>query len=86
MSNLQHLDVTGYGDILLWGKEEGEDGSIVKRGIFPISRYDNMLNRPRTINEDTSLAVTPNADFHLVVTETEEVSDDEIFKLFGQIW
>ena len=86
MANIQHLDVSGYGDTMLWGKEEGENGDIKKMGIFPISRYENMLNRPRTVTEDTSLAVTPNANFHLVVTETEEVSDDTIFELFGQIW
>ena len=86
MPNVQHLDVSGYGDTMLWGKEEGENGDIRKAGIFPITRYENNLNRPRTINEETSIAVTPNANFHLVVTETEEVSDDTIFELFGQIW
>lgn len=86
MANIEHLDVSGYGDTILWGKEEGDNGDIKKMGIFPISRYDNMLNRPRTVDEESSLAVTPNANFHLVVTETEEVSDDIIFELFGQIW
>lgn len=86
MANIHHLDISGYGDTMLWEKEEGENGDIKKMGIFPISRYDNMLNRPRTVTEDSSLALTPNANFHLVVTETEEVTDDEIFKLFGQIW
>lgn len=81
-----HTDVVGYSDEMLWGKEEDSNGKIKKRGIFPITRYDNILNRPRTITEDGSIANTPNADFHLVVTETEEVSDDVIFKLFGQTW
>lgn len=86
MASISHLDVTGYGDTFLWGKEEGENGDIKKKGIFPISRYDNMLNRPRVITEDSSIAVTPNANFHLAVTDVEEVSDDKIFELFGQIW
>lgn len=85
-SNSTHTNVGGYHDTMLWGKFEEDNGDIEKRGIFPVTRYANVMNRPRTITEDSSLASTPNADFHMVVTEVEEVSDDTIYDLFGQIW
>lgn len=83
----QHpTNITGYSDLLLWEKEEDQNGKISRRGIFPFTRYPNILNRPRVITEESSVAVTPNADFHLLTTETEEVDDDTIYNLIGQVW
>ena len=82
----QSTNIVGYSDLLLWEKVEDKSGKISRRGIFPFSRYANILNRPQVITDDSSVSDTPNADFHLLVTETEEVSDDVIYKLIGQIW
>lgn len=86
MANSTHLDVSGYADQMTWIKNEDENGRLRKTGIFPITRYPNVLNRPRTITEGETLAQTPNADFHLLTTDVEEVVDDKIFELFGQTW
>lgn len=82
----EHLDVAGYHDGLDWYVEELPDGTIKKHAFFPITRYRNNLNRPRVITENSSMAATPNADFHLLTTEVEEVSDDLIYELMGQTW
>lgn len=79
-------DIVGYSDTMLWDKEEQDDGTIKRRGVFPITRYHCVLNRPRVIEEGSALAVTPNADFHLLVVEAQEVDDDTIFNLIGQVW
>lgn len=83
-------NVSGYEDVMLWRKEEKKDvsgnSSVERVGVFPIGRYDNILQRPRLIEENISLMDTPNLNFALVATAVEEVSDDVIYELFGQIW
>lgn len=79
-------NIVGYSDTLFWDKVENDDGTVSRRGVFPISRYNCILNRPRVINEGEYVTDTPNANFHLLVTETEEVSDDTVFNLIGQVW
>lgn len=80
------LDVAGYMDNLLWGKQENSKGESVKYGVFPFTRYGNVLNRPRVISEEGNIAATANGDFHVVVTDIEDVSEDDVFKLFRQNW
>lgn len=83
-------NISGYEDVMLWRKEEkkdvNNDTSVERVGVFPIGRYDNILQRPRMLPENTSLMDTPNLNFALVATETEEISDDVVYELFGQIW
>ena len=85
--NLSHLDVSGYQDGMIWGKYQGSSESdYTKRGIFPFTRYDCILNRPRVIIPGMTIADTPNTPFNLVVVDEEEMSDDDIFALYGQSW
>lgn len=80
------LPLAGYADAMLWGKVEDVDGEDHKYGIFPTTRYRNVMNRPRLIMENQSVSDTANADFHLVCTDVEVVDDEEVFSLFKQAW
>lgn len=61
-----------------------ENGEKKRKGIlFPFTRYDNILNRPKVSD---NIRASNNPDFLLVPTETVEVDDGEIYKLFGQEW
>lgn len=82
----KYLDIGGYYDHVEWAKRELLDGTIKRFAVFPVTRYHNILNRPRVITEESSMAATTNADFHLLTTDVEEVSDDEIYSMMGQIW
>ena len=82
----KRLPIGGYFDHMEWAKMETPDGDIQRFGVFPITRYRNILNRPRIITEESSMAATTNADFHFLTTEVEEVSDDLVFGWMGQIW
>ncbi len=84
--NKRFLDVAGFMDNLLWGKQKNASGNDVKYGVFPITRYRNVLNRPRVIPEEGNIAVTPNGDFHLVVTDIEDIDDDAVYALYRQNW
>lgn len=77
-----HLDIIDYIDSFLHVKEEvnHEDKQVM---VFPASRYQAVLNRPRLIS---NVQDSPNSTFHLLETERIEVNDDELFKLFGQSW
>lgn len=61
-----------------------ENGEKKQKGLlFPFTRYDNILNRPKVSD---NIRASNNPDFLLVPTETVEVDDSEIYKLFGQEW
>ena len=61
-----------------------ENGVKKKKGIlFPITRYDNILNRPIVSSDILS---SKNPDFLLVPTDTVEIDDGIIYELFGQQW
>lgn len=82
-----HLDVTGYVDGQMWIRHQGSSESdLSKRGFFPFTRYNCILNRPRVITESVRLADTPNMDFALVTSEVEDVPEDDIFALYKQSW
>ena len=86
-TNLSHLDVSGYEDAMIWAKHEGaSESDYTKRGVFPFTRYDCVFNRPRVIIPGVKIADSPNTAFNLVVTDEEEMSDDDIFALYGQSW
>lgn len=79
------LNITGYLDVLPWAKtEEGE--TLSKQGVFPVTRYEDVLNRPRALHLSKPLVSAPTASFHLVVTDVLEVDDDTIFEWYNQVW
>lgn len=82
----RYLPEGNYLDVLNWGKTEDDLGESIKHVVFPITRYRNILNRPRLIDEDVSVATVPSGDFHFVTTAVEEVDDNTIYDYFKQIW
>lgn len=61
-----------------------ENGVKKKRGLlFPITRYDNVMNRPIVASNIRS---SKNPDFLLVPVSTVEIDDEEIFNMYGQEW
>lgn len=70
-SKIQHRDV------ILHDKIE-EDGEIKEGIIYPVTRYDNILNSPKVVFDITS---ANNPPFLLVVSEESTMEDDEVFNL-----
>lgn len=70
-SKIQHRDV------ILHDKIE-EDGEIEEGIIYPVTRYDNILNSPKVVFDITS---ANNPPFLLVVEEESTMEDDEVFNL-----
>ena len=82
-----NMDITnaGYSDVLMNMHDDSAEGSeeARRRGAFPITRYSSLLNRPRVIYDAQQM---PISNFHLLVTEEGEISDDKVYEMFGQIW
>lgn len=70
-SKIQHRDV------ILHDKIE-EDGEIKEGIVYPVTRYDNILNSPKVVFDITS---ANNPPFLLVVEEESTMEDDEVFNL-----
>lgn len=71
-----------YDDVLLHFKENDTEDKKDVVG-FPITRYDNVLNRPRAVDQPGK---AKNSEFALFVCESEEVDDEDMFNLYGTIW
>ena len=82
----QKLPVGGYMDSLIWVKVENAVGELTKYVFYPITRYRNIMNRPRVISESDNVAATPNGEFHLVTTDIEDVDEQVLFELYRQTW
>lgn len=84
----QHLPIAvpEMVDSQLWVKLENALGDPVKAMFFPITRYRNVLNRPRLVTESDNVANMPNGEFMLVTTEVEDVDEEVIFNLYKQTW
>lgn len=65
-------------DLLMHGK----DSDRTERILLPITRYGNILNAPNVVSEDLE---TRGAPFHLLETDSIEMSEDEIRQLCGRI-
>lgn len=63
-------------DILMHGK----DSDAVERVLMPITRYGAVLNAPNLVTEEIE---TNGAPFHLLVTDTIIMTDEEIRKITG---
>lgn len=71
-----------YVDTFLYAKDD--DNEKKERVLsFPFTRFDNVLNRPRVTENPIE---EPNPDFLLVVTETGEMDDSDVFNLIGKEW
>lgn len=71
-----------YVDTFLYAKDD--DSEKKERVLsFPFTRFDNVLNRPRVTENPIE---EPNPDFLLVVTETGEMDDSDVFNLIGKEW
>lgn len=84
MSSANEMPVEGFSDIFLHeiiGKKRSKNKK--KRTIFPFTRYDNVLNRPRVTS---NIRESTNPDFMLVTIDEEEISSGEVFRLFNQTW
>lgn len=65
-------------DVLLHDKNSDR----TERVILPITRYDNVLNAPKIVNNGNSLKGAP---FLLLKTGTETLSAADLRKLAGDI-
>ena len=75
-------DFKGYSDIVMHSKEL-VDGVNEERIVFPITRYDNVLNAPK-VTDDPSKA--ENSEFILMTSEESEVDSNTIYDLIGKRW
>lgn len=76
------MDNTGYQDLLLHAKvkKENKESQVA---IFPITRYDNILNAPKVVSKVDD---SHNPSFMLLETETENVDDNIIFDMLNDEW
>lgn len=80
-----NIENGGYSDVVMHMHADPAEGSTAGREVtgFPVSRYEALLNRPRVIDDAQKM---PISNFHLLVTEEGEISDDKVYAMFGQIW
>lgn len=78
-----YMDTNESMDVLMWGKQEADDGSLSKSITYPTTRYGAVLNRPRVLS---TIDGSPAGPFHLVITGVEEVDDDDVFDMYKQMW
>ena len=75
-------DFRGYSDIVMHSRET-VNGIDEERIVFPITRYDNILNAPHLTTDPSAIK---NAEFVLFETESMEMSQEDIFKLYDKTW
>lgn len=72
----------GYSDILMHSKEV-VDGISEERIVFPVTRYDNVLNAPH-VSDDPKLS--ENSEFILLTSEEPLMDSEEVYRLIGKKW
>lgn len=72
----------GYSDIVMHSKEN-VDGISEERIVFPVTRYDNVLNAPH-VSDDPAHA--ENSEFILMTSEEKEMDSDLVYALIGKKW
>lgn len=80
MSNIKR---EGYYDTPLWGKTVNENGEEVESLLFPVTRYKNIVGRPAVVTDMNDIIPT---DMALLKVSEDEIGDDVIYELTGQIW
>jgi hypothetical protein len=78
MSNVIRTTPISASNVLIHAKLSRE----VEKVTFPITTYDNVLNKPEVLTDVTEKIGAP---FHLLVTDMEECEDDYIIELCGHI-
>jgi hypothetical protein len=73
----------GYYDTPMWGHMTTDEGETVRVMVLPITRYDNILGRPRLITDMEKAIPT---DISLLKAGEREVSDAIIFQKADQSW
>jgi hypothetical protein len=79
----QVLPIGGYYDTPLWGTMANAEGEKVRVLSFPITRYDNVLGRPKML---TNMETAVPSDFAFLKVGEREVPDDVIFQKADQTW
>ncbi len=72
-----------FSDAVIHVKEETPSGEKIIRGIFPITRYENILCAPRVtpaLNKRNSM------DFQLYSQEEVEIEESELYAIIGEKW
>lgn len=72
----------GYSDILMHSKET-VNGIDEERIVFPITRYDNVLNAPHLTDDPKK---SENSEFILLTTSESELPADDVYNLYGMKW
>lgn len=72
----------GYSDIIMHSKEN-VDGSTEERIVFPVTRYDNVLNAPHVSDDPTK---SENSEFILMTSEEVEMDSETVYSLIGKRW
>jgi hypothetical protein len=81
---MPNLDPDGYYDTPFWGKVKDPESGDDKRAMaMPITRYDNIVGRPKAIDDMDDASMAP---ILLLKTKESTISDQTIFNLVGQIW
>lgn len=65
-------------DVLLHHKNSDKEETL----ILPITRYANIMSGPNIVKDSDEI---PGAPFHLLVTDSETMSVEEIRKFCGGI-
>lgn len=77
------LEIEGYYDAPLWGTVIDENG-IKKRVLaMPITRYSNILGRPRAV---VNVANAGLMDFALMKAKVTDINDEEVYNRANQAW
>lgn len=74
--------------VLLWNKGEVDEDGIPKKKqmMFPISRYIDIMNRPRFVSTNQHIDGSAVGEILFVATGIEEVDEETVFGYFGQKW
>lgn len=59
-----------------------KDTDQTEKVILPITRYNNVLNAPKVVSSVTSVKGAP---FVLFISDSEELSTEELRKLTGTV-
>jgi len=71
-------------DVILHVKNKVEGLGVVKKTIFPVTRWENVLGAPRLLTEDTLEEAFP-AEYAIYAYSDISISDEEYEACFGHL-